>query len=68
MIFDLDDLLDHVDEWKFKLYEKLKQMTPEEEAAFWREAHEKARAAGYRVADAEPEAKPRAKRRPRATG
>jgi hypothetical protein len=38
---EIDELLALVDEWKFKLYEKLKDLTPEQEAAFWKKAHEK---------------------------
>ena len=38
---EIDELLALVDEWKFKLYEKLKHLTPEQEAAFWKKAHEK---------------------------
>ena len=43
MNYEADDLLDMVDEWKFKLYDKLKSMTPEEETAFWKRARDKAR-------------------------
>jgi hypothetical protein len=46
---DLDSLLKMVDEWKFKLHETLKNMTAEEEAAYWRESAERARAAGFHV-------------------
>src|SRR5262249_58989637 len=38
---EIDELLAMVDAWKFKLYEKLKGLTPEQEAAFWKIAHEK---------------------------
>jgi hypothetical protein len=38
---EIDELLAMVDEWKFKLYEKLKELTAEQEAAFWKKAHEK---------------------------
>ena len=38
---EIDELLALVDEWKFKLYEKLKDLTPEQEAAFWKRAQEK---------------------------
>lgn len=30
MNFEVDDLLDHVDEWKSKLHEKLKNLTPKQ--------------------------------------
>ena len=51
MNFELDDLLDMVDEWKFKLHDKLKAMTEQERAAFWKEAHEKARKMGLPLAE-----------------
>ena len=38
---EIDELLAMVDEWKFKLHEKLKDMTPKEEAEFWKKAHKK---------------------------
>jgi hypothetical protein len=68
MNFEIDDFLDQVDEWKFKLHEELKNMTAAERAAFWQQATDKARAAGFRVVEPEVPAKPRAKRRPRASG
>lgn len=34
MNFEADDLLDHVDESKLKLYEKLKNLTPQQDAEF----------------------------------
>jgi len=40
MNWDLDDLLEMVDEWKFKLHEKLKGMTPVQRAEFWRQTHQ----------------------------
>ena len=54
MNFEADDLLDMVDEWKFKLYEKLKGMSQEERIAFWKQRHEEARAAGYPCIDEPP--------------
>ena len=39
---EIDELLAMVDEWKFKLHEKLKDLSPEEEAEFWKKAHKKA--------------------------
>jgi hypothetical protein len=41
MSSEIDELLAMVDEWKFQLYEKLKGLTPEQEAAFWKKAQEK---------------------------
>jgi hypothetical protein len=46
-----------VDEWKLKVHEKLKQMTPEQRAAFWRQIHEQARARGLHAA--KPPTKPK---------
>jgi hypothetical protein len=42
MSSDLDDLLDMVDEWKFKLYEKLKGMTREQQLAHFADVHRRA--------------------------
>jgi hypothetical protein len=58
----LDELLDMVDQWKFKLHEKLKRMTPAQRRAFWKQAHEEARARGMNVVDAEKPDKRPAKR------
>ncbi len=38
---EIDELLAMVDEWKFKLYEKLKDLTPQQETAFWKKANAK---------------------------
>jgi len=37
----VDELLALVDEWTLKLYDKLKDLTPEQEAAFWKKAHQR---------------------------
>ena len=58
----IDDLLDMVDSWKFKLHEKLKRMTPTERRAFWHQVHEDARNKGLHVAEPEKEPKRPAKR------
>lgn len=50
---DIDDLLNMVDKWKFKLHAKLEKMTPIERRAFWRKIHEDARKSGLNVADPE---------------
>ena len=68
MNFEMDDLLDEVDEWKFRLHEELKAMTPEQRAAFWKQATEKARAAGLTVGEPSVPPKRRTKRASRATG
>jgi hypothetical protein len=54
---EIDEFLDHVDEWKFKLHERLKQMTPAQRRAFWNQIHEAARARGLPVV--EPEHQPK---------
>ncbi len=69
MNFELDDLLDMVDEWKFKLHDKLAAMTPKQRATFWKRASDRARAAGFSMAAAEsPAVRPRRKRRRHITG
>ena len=60
--YEVDDLLDHVDEWKFKLHEKLKNMTAQQRAEFWKQARQKLRAAGLTVIEPEPPAKRPVKR------
>jgi hypothetical protein len=53
MSSDLEKFLDHVDEWKFKLHEKLKGMTPAQRKEFWKQIHEEARARGLNVVEPE---------------
>ncbi|HMC63368.1 MAG TPA: hypothetical protein VKI65_00360 [Gemmataceae bacterium] len=67
MNWDVDELLDMVDEWKFKLHDKLKKMTAKQRAAFWRRSRDKARAMGLTVVE-QPTSLARPKRRRRATG
>ena len=59
---DIDEFLDHVDQWKFKLHEKLKGMTPAQRKAFWNQTHEAARARGLPVVEPEKPAKGPTKR------
>jgi hypothetical protein len=59
---EIEKFLDHIDEWKFKVHEKLKGMSPSQRKAFWNEAHEWARARGFNVVDAEKATNPPAKR------
>jgi len=68
MNFEVDVLLDLVDEWKFKRHEKLKNLTPEQEAEFWKQLRHRARALGLTVPQPEPPAKRPVKRGRRATG
>ena len=64
---DIDDFLDHVDQWKFKLHERLKRMTPAQRKAFWHEIHEQVRARGLNVVEPEKPSK-RPTKRVRRTG
>ena len=64
---DMDNFLDHVDQWKFKLHERLKGMTPAQRQAFWNQIHEQARARGLPVVEPEKPAK-RPTKRVRRTG
>ena len=32
---EIDEFLDQVDQWRFKLHEELKGMTPAQRKAFW---------------------------------
>lgn len=64
---DINEFLDHVDQWKFKLHERLKRMTPAQRKAFWNEIHEQARARGLPVVEAEKPSK-RPTKRVRRTG
>ncbi len=64
---DIDDLLNMVDRWKFKLHAKLEKMTPVERRAFWNKIHEDARKSGLNVAEVEKPAK-RPTKRARRTG
>ena len=59
---DIDDLLDRVDRWKFKLHAKLKDMKPEERRAFWRKIHEEAARSGLHMAEPAPQPAKRGRR------
>ncbi len=54
---DIDEFLHHVDQWKFKLHERLKRLTPAQRKAFWIQIHEQARARGLPVVEPEKPAK-----------
>ena len=68
MNFELDDLLEQVDEWKFKLHDKLAAMTAKQRVAFWKRVMDEARARGFQVVEVDEPARPRPKRGSRATG
>ena len=59
---EIEEFLDHIDQWKFKLHEKLKRMTPAQRKAFWRQTHEEARARGLNVVEPEEPVKKPTKR------
>jgi hypothetical protein len=67
MSSDIDEFLDHVDEWKFRLHERLKRMTPAKRKAFWNGIREDARRMGLDVIEPEQPAK-RPIKRVRRTG
>jgi len=60
---EIDRLLDHVDQWKFKLHDKLKRMTAAQRKAFWERLHEQARARGLPAVEPEASAKRPTRRR-----
>jgi hypothetical protein len=62
MSSSIDEFLDHVDQWKFKVYQKLKRLSPLQRKAFWHQIHEQARARGLHVADLARKEKQRGKR------
>lgn len=62
MKLEIEKFLDHIEEWKFKLHEKLKGLSAAQRKAFWNRIHEEARARGLNVVDAEEPAKRTTKR------
>jgi hypothetical protein len=64
---EIDDLLDMVDEWKFKVHERLKGLTPKQRRAFWSRIGQRARKIGLHVIESDERAK-RATKRVRRTG
>jgi hypothetical protein len=61
----IDDLLDHVDQWKAKLHKKLERLSAAERKAFWAKIHEEAQREGLAVAGPEEPKKRPAKGRRR---
>jgi len=57
MSFDMDEFLDHIDQWKLKVHERLKRMTPAQRKEFWDQIHEEARARGLTIVEPEKPAK-----------
>ncbi len=64
---EIDKLLDMVDQWKFKVHERLKGLTPQQRRAFWSRIGQRARKMGLNVIEPEKPAK-RTARRVRRTG
>lgn len=59
---NIDKFLDHVDEWKFKLHEELKGMSPAQRKAYWKKIREWARGRGLHVVEPEEPVKRQGKR------
>ncbi len=59
---EIDEFLDHIDQWKLKLHEELKGLTPAQRKAFWKQIHEEARERGLTVVEPEKPAKRRTTR------
>jgi hypothetical protein len=57
----IDESMDQVDAWKFKVHEQLKELTPKQRVAFWARTSQKARKMGLRVIEPEKPAKKTAK-------
>ena len=62
MSSNIEEFLDHLDQWKFKLHERLKRMDAVERKAFWNQIGEEARARGLTVVEPETPAKRPTKR------
>ena len=67
MSSEIDDLLDMVDQWKFKVHERLKGLTPQQRRAFWSRIGQRARKMGLNVIEPEKPSK-RPTKRARRTG
>lgn len=67
MKLENDKFLDHIDEWKQKLHEKLEGMSPAQRKAYWQQIRDEARARGLNVVESEKPAK-RPIKRVRRTG
>jgi hypothetical protein len=62
MSSDIDEFLDHIDEWKFKVHEELKGLSPAQRKAYWNRIREDARKRGLNVIEPDKPAKQPAKR------
>jgi hypothetical protein len=62
MSSDIEEFLDEVDQWKLKVHEQLKGLSPKQRREFWARVGERARKLGLRVVEAEKPAKEPKKR------
>ncbi len=59
---NIDDYLNEVDQWKHRVHEQLKGLTPKQRAAFWARVGQKARRIGLPLTGPVKRAKPRTTR------
>lgn len=50
---EIEEFLEHIDEWKFKVHQELKGLSPAQRKAYWRRIHDEARARGLNVINPE---------------
>jgi hypothetical protein len=62
MKLEIEEFLDKIDEWKFKVHEELKGLNPAQRKAYWAQIRAWARSRGLNVIEPEEPAKPPAKR------
>jgi hypothetical protein len=62
MSSNIEDFLDEVDRWKFKVHERLKGLTAKQRRSFWEQSAARARAMGLNVVEPRKTAKRPAKR------
>ena len=53
MKLEIEKFLERIDEWKFKVHEELKGLSPAQRKAYWNRIHEEARARGLNVVEPE---------------
>ncbi len=70
MKLEIEKFLEHIDEWKLKVHEELKGLSPAQRKAYWHRIHEEARARGLNVVEEKQPEKPakRPTKRARRTG
>jgi hypothetical protein len=70
MKLEIEEFLDQIDEWKFKVHEELKGLSPAQRKAYWKRVHDEARARGLNVVEPAKPTKPakRPAKRARRTG